>query len=158
MTVDQPQEFTLSLPGDPVAKARPRVYQGHAITPKKTLHAEERIFAEFRRCYPHAKPLTGPVSVEAEFWMSKQGKPDIDNLLKLVLDALNALAYTDDAQIMHISARKITPDQMVKGVRRGVFRKRKKGDPLTFSGTVYEPHLLVQIRQLPEYQPKENTQ
>ncbi|NEG90581.1 RusA family crossover junction endodeoxyribonuclease [Bifidobacterium aerophilum] len=152
----KPSEFVLSLPGDPVAKARPRVYQGHAITPKKTLHAEERIFAEFRRRYPSAKPFAGPVGVYAEFWMSKRGKPDIDNLLKLILDALNAVAYLDDSQIQRIGAIKIIPDQLVPGKRPGTTRKRRREDPYTYHGKEYEPHLLVRIKSLPEYDPAKN--
>lgn len=33
-------------------------------------------------------------------------KPDTDNLIKAVLDALNGVAYEDDAQIVMIAARK----------------------------------------------------
>ena len=52
--MEQPSEFTLCLPGDPVPKGRPRVYNGHAMTPKRTVRAEERLFAEFRLKYPQA--------------------------------------------------------------------------------------------------------
>ncbi len=96
--MEQPSEFTLCLPGDPVPKGRPRVYNGHAITPKRTVRAEERLFAEFRLKYPQAKPYQCPVRLEAEFWMSHRGRPDLDNLLKLVLDSLNGVAYTDDVE------------------------------------------------------------
>ena len=34
-------------------------------------------------------------------------KPDVDNVIKLYLDALNGLAYKDDAQVVSISAYKI---------------------------------------------------
>ena len=34
-------------------------------------------------------------------------KPDIDNLSKAVMDALNNVAYTDDAQVVHLDAKKI---------------------------------------------------
>lgn len=144
--------FTLCLPGDPVAKGRPRVYHGHAITPRKTVNAEERLFAEFRRKYPNAKPLTGPVRIRAEFWMRRRGKPDIDNLLKTILDALNAVAYMDDAQVIELHAAKRMPDQRIRGVR-GQYRNRKTGDPYTWQGREYEPHLYVEITELPAYGP-----
>ena len=38
------------------------------------------------------------------FWHA--GKGDIDNLQKLVFDALNTLAYDDDKQIAHLTAEK----------------------------------------------------
>ncbi|KFI51723.1 crossover junction endodeoxyribonuclease RusA [Bifidobacterium biavatii DSM 23969] len=145
--------FTLTLPGDPVAKGRPRVYGGHAITPRKTVRAEERIFAEFRRKYPNMKPFAGPVSVYAEFWMSHRGKPDVDNLLKTVLDALNAVAYMDDSQIIHTTAKKYVPDQLVRGKRD--WRKRRKEDPYMHYGHEYEPHLFVRVTEIPEWNPIE---
>ncbi len=43
--------------------------------------------------------------------MPKITKPDIDNLTKAILDALNGIAWNDDAQIAEISARKIWSKQ-----------------------------------------------
>ena len=34
-------------------------------------------------------------------------KPDIDNVLKVVLDALNGVAYKDDSRVVAVSARKV---------------------------------------------------
>ena len=31
------------------------------------------------------------------------GKPDIDNILKIIFDGLNAVAFTDDAHIVHLN-------------------------------------------------------
>ena len=148
----QPSEFTLCLPGDPVPKGRPRVYNGHAMTPKRTVRAEERLFAEFRLKYPQAKPYQCPVRLEAEFWMSHRGRPDLDNLLKLVLDSLNGVAYVDDAQVVESHATKRMPDLWVYGAK-GKYRKRKSGDPYTYCGHEYEPHLYIRIKPLPERGP-----
>ena len=41
----------------------------------------------------------------------KTTKPDIDNLTKAILDALNGIAWNDDAQIAEISARKVWSKQ-----------------------------------------------
>ena len=149
-------EFHLILPGDPVAKGRPRVYGGHAITPRKTQRAEERIFAEFRRKYPDEAPFDGPVSVYVKFWLSKRGKPDIDNLIKTVLDALNGVAYADDSQIVSVFAEKRVPDRIVQGARG--WRKRKSGDPYTYQGHEYEPHLYISIHSIPQWDPTEKEQ
>lgn len=147
-------EFTLMLPGDPVPKGRPRVYQGHAITPKRTKKAEDRLYAEFRLKYPHEQPYACPVRLEAEFWMSHRGRPDLDNLLKLVLDGLNGVAYLDDQQVVETHATKRVPDQWVYG-NKGRWRKRKSGDPYTNCGHEYQPHLYVRIIPLPDWKPEE---
>lgn len=150
--MEQPSEYTLCLPGDPVPKGRPRVYNGHAMTPKRTVRAEERLFAEFRLKYPQAKPFQCPVRLEAEFWMSHRGRPDLDNLLKLVLDSLNGIAYVDDAQVVESHACKRMPDMWVCGAK-GRYRRRKSGDPYTCCGREYEPHLYIRIKPLPEREP-----
>ena len=125
---------------------------GHAMTPKRTVRAEERLFAEFRLKYPQAKPFQCPVRLEAEFWMSHRGRPDLDNLLKLVLDSLNGVAYVDDAQVVESHASKRMPDLWVYG-SKGRYRKRKSGDPYTCCGHEYEPHLSIRIKPLPEWEP-----
>lgn len=33
-------------------------------------------------------------------------KPDADNIAKIVLDALNGVAYTDDTQVVNLSVQK----------------------------------------------------
>lgn len=39
-------------------------------------------------------------------------KPDLDNIIKIVLDALNGSAYTDDKQVVRLDARKLyTPGE-----------------------------------------------
>jgi Holliday junction resolvase RusA-like endonuclease len=66
-------------------------------------------------------PITTPVSMKIEFfyeipksWSKKKkenakwhtSKPDIDNLVKSILDALNGVAFNDDSQVCMIQARK----------------------------------------------------
>lgn len=135
--------FTLNIPGDPQSKGRPRVYNGHGVTPKTTREAENRVYSEFRTKYPNVQPLNQPISVNAQFWMSSNRGRDLDNMYKLVTDALNGVAYTDDKLIVQQSSIKITPDPYVQG-KRGM-RKRKPGDPLTYQGTEYQPHTIITI-------------
>ena len=101
------------------AKARPRVLRsGRSYSPAKTVRAEEAVRDAYRRtcaeAYGHpcmagahvpvhitirtARPLpkSRPKSVESE---PDTYKPDWDNLGKLVCDALNGVAYADDAQV-----------------------------------------------------------
>jgi Holliday junction resolvase RusA-like endonuclease len=46
---------------------------------------------------------------EGELLPSK--KPDIDNVLKIVLDALNGVAYKDDSKVVSVSGKKIYSDE-----------------------------------------------
>lgn len=150
--------YTLTIPGDPVAKGRPRVFPGHGVTPRKTVLAENRIYAAFTTKYPNMEPIEGPIDVHVGFWLSRRGKPDLDNMVKLLLDALNKVAWRDDSQVTGIIAAKYTPDTLAPGTRPGTWRHRKTGDPLTTGGQPYQPHTYLEIIQTPEWDPtKEQT-
>ena len=40
-----------------------------------------------------------------------RSKPDIDNIIKALCDALNGVAYEDDSQVVKIAAEKIWGDE-----------------------------------------------
>ena len=123
----------LTIPYAPVPKARPRVTKtGHTYTPEKTKQYERIVQYIFNSKYGYMKqPLTEKaVSATLLFYMpipksfSKKKidelkenkmlcpkKPDIDNLAKAVLDALNGRAYKDDNQIVELFARKEYSEQ-----------------------------------------------
>lgn len=148
-----PHTFDLHIPGNPVPKGRPRVYRGHGVTPKRTRDAEQRIRNLFRRqvpdgiLYPSERLL-----VRMDFWLNKTGRPDLDNIMKLCLDALNGLAYADDEQIEAVWARRYMPDRRVPA-KRGGTRWRRAGDSYTFLGEPYEPHTHIHIEPLNTQQP-----
>lgn len=111
-------EFTIH--GQPVGKQRPRVVRGHAYTPEKTRNYEHLVQYEYIR--QGGKYLDGaikadivayfPVSKSAQKKGAKQGdkcckKPDCDNIAKIILDALNGIAYKDDSQVAVQSAQKL---------------------------------------------------
>ena len=116
---------TFVVDGLPVAKARPRLTRtGHAYTPAKTRAYELRISQMFRAKYvmlPRNKPVM--LSVIARFPIPNYAKrktkldkilegeiyghrPDMDNIMKSVLDGLNGVAYTDDALVYCLYGRK----------------------------------------------------
>lgn len=147
-----PATCRLTIPGDPQSKGRPRVYNGHGITPEATRKAENRVYSEWRRQYPDLLAYKGPVAITLIFWtMTRRGR-DWDNLAKLFTDALNGVAYEDDRQIIDASVHVRRPDMLVPGTR-GI-RRRKTGDPLTWHGKPYQPctQAIIEFRQ--EYVPR----
>lgn len=112
--------------GTPPAKGRPRFSRkGFAYTPAKTRQAENYIKLAFKDKYPDHTPLEGPVEVDviATFAVPKSAskekarqmrgqiimptkRPDVDNLAKMA-DALNGIAWRDDAQIVDLHVLKI---------------------------------------------------
>lgn len=111
--------LTFEIAGKPFGKQRPRVTRGgHAYTPKETGIYENLIKVTFQTAYPDHIPVSEAgvrMDVRAvypipESWSKKKKmeavahlirpkKPDADNVYKIVADALNAIAYHDDAQI-----------------------------------------------------------
>lgn len=109
--------FRVFLPGDPVAKGRPRFRNTgkfvQTYTPKKTRDYEAKI----KRMVSEqiSEPFTGALELRAIFYMpipqswSKRkkaealgsyhtSKPDLDNLAK-VCDGFNEVLWLDDSQI-----------------------------------------------------------
>lgn len=113
--------------GDPQGKARPRFSQksGTVYTPAKTVRYERLIRKAFLDAGCNAIPSDCYVgiTVDAYFQIPKSytkgkrlacqhninrpdKKPDIDNILKIVLDGLNGVAYADDKQVIEVRCRK----------------------------------------------------
>jgi Holliday junction resolvase RusA-like endonuclease len=111
----------LVIPVEPTAKGRPRVVRGkngHSVTytPDKTVNAEERIRWHLREhgVRPFAEKVA--LTVSLTFWVQKPKtakktaqpvtRPDLDQYVKLVLDACNGFLWHDDSQVVEIIARK----------------------------------------------------
>ena len=90
------------VPGEPRPKQRPRHGNGFTYTPLDTVQAERKIKAHARQA--KVRPLSGPVALEVRFFRATKRRCDLDNLTKLVQDALNGIAYRDDSQIKHLLA------------------------------------------------------
>ena len=137
--------FDFDIPGEPVAKGRPRVFGHHAVTPAKTRDAETLIRDQFHMCYPAAEPFEDDVLMVVLFYKGRHGKPDLDNLEKLVKDALNGLAYVDDQQVKLTLCAMLEPDRMAWGKRVRRLVKWRAGMPLTYGGRPYEPHTEIHV-------------
>lgn len=99
------KSHALTLPGEPRSKQRPRFSRGHAYTPKETVAAEKAIAAAWKDL--KVEPFRHSVLVEVDFFNGNRRRRDLDNMLKLVLDALNTVAFEDDHQVVEVNARKL---------------------------------------------------
>lgn len=120
-----------TVEGQPQGKARPRFSRRSrsVYTPRKTVAYEDLV----AKCYHDAGGKLYPddcyirISVNAFFGIPKSyskkkrmqcindeirptKKPDIDNILKVILDALNGVAYEDDRQVVYVRCHKYYAD------------------------------------------------
>ena len=111
----------------PMGKGRPRFANGHAYTPEATRNYEGLLRTKYKSVYGAISPAVGPLSmtIVAEFARPKTGqkgdwcekRPDADNIAKAVLDALNGIAYADDAQVVDLRVTKQWADKNKVTVR-----------------------------------------
>lgn len=111
-----------------VGKGRPRLnsYTGAVYTPTRTKDYEELVKQSFLINNPGAKMLDKRVKVEIiayfsvpnlatkkqkeemlEGKISPTKKPDIDNIVKIILDSLNGFVILDDTQVTKLVVEKI---------------------------------------------------
>ena len=134
-------EYAITVWGKPFGKQRPRVVRGgRAFTPKKTIDYENMIAWEWTAKYG-GKPIDAvgfelfvyccflpPKSISKkkkqlmlEGAIPYTKKPDCDNVVKIIGDALNGIAWHDDSQIVTCHAMKVyRPYQCVKIVVKSV--------------------------------------
>lgn len=117
---------TIQVTGQPVAKGRPRVTKtGVAFTPAKTRKWEADARMVARAKMAGRPPLRGPLLCEitavfpipvswprwkralcAEGRLHHTSKPDGDNVAKAAKDAMNGIAWLDDAQVVELLVSK----------------------------------------------------
>ena len=119
-------EINFTVPGEPRGKGRPRFSNGHTYTDSETRAYENKIVAYYKKAYGGFQfPDSAFLSVDVVAYLpipksatkaAKSGmeqgtilpsrKPDVDNIEKAVLDALNHVAYRDDARVHRTSCVK----------------------------------------------------
>ena len=108
-------DIKFTVPGPPVSKARARVTRWGSYTPPKTREATELVKKYLAdvvdtRPWPISdgrKENRPDIGVSCKFYMRLKGHgADLDNLLKLVLDAGNGIAWVDDRQITKLIGEK----------------------------------------------------
>jgi len=119
--------YEFEVPGKIIGKGRPRLnsYTGNVYTPTRTKDYETLIEQYFLLKYPRFKMLEGRVKISMiayfsipkatkksmiedmlEDKISPTKKPDIDNIIKIVLDSMNQFAFKDDIQITKLEVEK----------------------------------------------------
>lgn len=111
--------YTLEIDVRPFPKERPRLSGRRIVyTPYKTRNFENRIAYEWKKKYKNLI-LKGAVKLDLVFVFKKAKsckktfhtqRPDIDNLLKSILDGLNKVAFVDDCQVVELNSKKVFSD------------------------------------------------
>ncbi len=127
-------EINIFVPGVPVPKgsAKAFVVKGRAIVTQDNSSKQKpwasSISYSAMQAMNHARPLSGPFSVNLTFYMPRPkghygtgknsafikdsapgnhvSKPDADKLLRCVLDALTDVIWVDDSQVCEIAVSK----------------------------------------------------
>ena len=122
------KSISFTVPGQAVGKQRPRFSRksGRTYTPEKTVNYETLVRLSYQQ-QVDAEPFERdkPLSLKLEIYqqipnsvskkkreamigkkMLPTKRPDIDNVIKSVLDAVNEIAFHDDSQIVKIYAVK----------------------------------------------------
>ena len=123
-------KIAFAVEGEPRGKERPRFGNGQVYTPDKTTTYENQIkIAYYEQCgnvkFPEDSQLE--LFVKAYYKIPKSAskkkkaamlseqirptkKPDGDNILKVVADALNGVCYKDDKNLVSMSVEKFYSD------------------------------------------------
>lgn len=126
-------EIRFTVLGEPKGKGRPRfnTRTGHAITPKDTVNYESLVRLEYaqqtdgfrfqddamldmRILAYYSIPQSKSKKVKAAMLNNEirpTKKPDMDNVVKIIADSLNQVAYRDDTQIVDCQCRKFYSEQ-----------------------------------------------
>lgn len=104
-------EIKFTVQGTPQPKQRPRVTSRGTYTPARTKDYEKIVGWSYAAA--GGKMMSGAIEVRvnAYFCIPKSRKdvsvgdwhlqrPDLDNVVKIVKDALNGIAYKDDSQVV----------------------------------------------------------
>ena len=118
-----------TIPGTPVGKGRPRFARRGAFvttyTPEKTASYENLVKVKAEEAMVGRELIAGAVAVTILLfitppasWSNKKmlqalnheimptTKPDIDNVIKGILDAMNEIVWNDDKQVVDVTIRK----------------------------------------------------
>lgn len=118
-------ELTITIPGNPIAKKRPRfARRGKFVTTYNPQESEEwKFICLMQNQFKHDPipagtpiylilcfnmPIPASTTKKMRLLMPQHTKkPDLDNMIKFVKDCANGILWHDDSQVISISAVKI---------------------------------------------------
>lgn len=115
------------IPGRPVPQARPRVTRNgsHTYTPKRSADAQKHVAGialDARMTAGYGLVEDGPVEVRMYAYFAYPvntpkkhlvdqqpytGKPDVENVAKMVMDACTGILWRDDSQVTALTISKV---------------------------------------------------
>lgn len=108
------------VPGRPIPWSRARRVGNRYFVAPKTAKAKKQMRSVAEAEVPTEMMQSGkPFSLQCTFAYQKPKtsklqkptmKPDLDNLIKLIKDALNNVVWNDDSQVVHVTGVKIWDD------------------------------------------------
>ena len=119
------RRVSLFVPGVPAPQGSKRhVGNGRMIESSAAVGPwRERVALATHQAMRGSAPMVGPVVVELAFLMPRPKsarpgaaatkRPDLDKLVRAVLDALTGIAFVDDSQVIRIDATKSLTDEFL---------------------------------------------
>ena len=124
---------TMTIPGKPIAKKRPRFFRRDiGVGTYNDQDTEEgKFMLLLTQQWPYSLPIEKdiPIEIKLNFFMpipkstSKKRaalmrdgnirhtkKPDTDNLIKFVKDCMNSVVWADDSQVWFVAGKKLYAD------------------------------------------------
>lgn len=123
-------EIVFTIKGDPKALKRHRTFKkGNFIGQYDPSAGDKEDFLTIAHQYAPEKPINSPIRlktyfifqrpknhyksnglIKPKFLISYPGKPDIDNLIKFIMDSLNKVFWRDDSIIYRVDGCKFYDD------------------------------------------------
>jgi len=133
LKMDKNDEIVFTVFGQPSSQARARYFRrGNFSGMYDPSKKDKNTFAIIVQKYAPKQPITEAISLEVIFYMLRpkshygtgknssqlkktapqnhSSKPDIDNLTKFVIDAMNTIFFKDDSLISQLNVKKIYSD------------------------------------------------
>jgi Holliday junction resolvase RusA-like endonuclease len=114
--------IAFTIPAEPIAFARSGGNGSVRFTPKRQRDFMALVKLAAHKAMDGEPPLDGPIDLKIRAtylipmsWSKKRAatarwrtaRPDVDNIAKIISDAMNEIVYADDAQVVSLTVQKV---------------------------------------------------